>query len=211
MIPEERLSTVPIVAQLTLPNPQPEDLVSREWGGVALGNATQGLLVKVWTCTVNKSGDPLVPDQVLVEAEDVSSVVIFTDFNILTVSLAFDQNAQPTIAYMSGSTAKLYWYDSLIEDFKISTFEQLHGTPGSEYPKCTLDDHRAFELNTSDIIICYMRDGNLYFIAQRDRYQDEYLLYADLNGVVPAPRVDWVRMNEQLRLEIRIRGNFSGG
>lgn len=211
MIPEERLSTELIFAALIVPNPQPSELVSRESGGIALSDPTWGLEYQVWTMTVVPSGDPFIPDEVLIEAPNTPSTLLFSDLNIESASLAFDQNARPTVAYVAAGIAKLFWYDSLIEQFVTNTFEELIGEPGSTSPRCTLDDHRTQALRVSDIIVVYIRDGNLYFIAQRDRFELEYLLYPDINLAIINPSVGYVAMNQQLRLQIQIRGNFYGG
>lgn len=206
MIPEQRLSTELIFNQLTLPTKQPSASVAREWGGVALSNATQGLLVKVWTATIGPGNS-----SVYIEAPDVPISLLFTDVNITEISLAFDQNAHPTVAYVSAGVAKLYWYDTVVQDFVKSTLQSLVGFAGASSPRCTLDDHRQLQLGTSDIIVVFVQDGNLYFAAQRDRYGVRYLLYPDINLAIVNPSVEYVCMNESLRLQIKIRGNFYDG
>lgn len=198
MIPQNVLSTTTIYGQLLLEDPQPHRNVSREWGGVALQDPSQGTMVKVWTCTV-------IGDNIVVYADDVPETVLFTAPGTTEASLAFDQNMRPFVAFVQAGQAKYYWYDSLIEDTVITNLPT-----GSTSPRATLDDHRQLELNTSDIIMVYIRDGNLYFRMQRDRYLVERLLYPDINLVLIAPRIRYVAMNRVHRLQILIEGVFHG-
>lgn len=206
MIPENRLSTTTIYNTLMMPDPQPSDLVSRQMGGVALNDPTQGLWVKPWTCDTVPSEDPMVPDLIRIFADDVSPTTVLTDFTVTQVSLAFDQNMRPTIAFVASGIPKLYWYDSLIEQPVITELDVTITTP-----RVTLDDHRELQVNTSDIILTYIRDGNLYFRMQRDRFLIERLLKADLNLEIANPSIVYVAMNNAYRLQWLIRGNFYGG
>ena len=205
MIPQQRLSTVTFYDNIMLADPQPSNVISREWGGTALNDGSDGLEVKIWTCTVIPSGIPLVPDEIVVYADDVLPTVVFTALDVSEISLAFDQNMRPFVAYVSQGNAKFYWYDSLIEGTRITDLPI-----GSSSPRCTLDDHRATQLSTSDIILAYIQNGNLYFRAQRDRYEVQYLLYADINLDIISPTIHYVKMNLINRLQFSIRGNFGG-
>jgi hypothetical protein len=198
MIPEERLSTTLVYSALVVPNPQPEFLVSRQLGGVGIQDPSQGLQVKIWTCALEG-------DNVVLYADDVAPVTIFTRADISQLSLAFDQNMRPFIAFVEAGVAKFYWYDSLIEDFRFSDLPA-----GSTFPRATLDDHRENQLDTSDIILAYIDDGNLYFRAQRDRFQTQYLLYADINLDLIAPQLVSIGMDLNWRLQFHLRGSFYG-
>lgn len=206
VIPEQRLSTEIIFSSTMVENPQPTPLLSRERGGVALQDPSQGLQVRVWECTTISSGDLAIPDQVIVYAEGIEPVVLFSALEVTEVSLAFDQNMRPFVAFVSVGAAKYYWYDSAIEDARISDLPA-----GSSSPRATLDDHRLLQSGTSDIIMVYIRDGNLYFRAERDRYTVEYLLRADINLEIISPTVHYIAMNHVNRLQISVRGNFYGG
>lgn len=203
MIPEERLSTTPVYATPEVNPPQDGALISFQLGGTALNNPNDGLEVKVWTCLVIP-GDP--NDSITVEAADVPPVVVTTAPEITQVSLAFDQNMQPAIAYVSVGNAYLYWYDTAVGDYVVTNFG-----PTFRSPRVTLDDHRDLELSTSDIILGYIRDGNLYYRQQRDRYLIERILYPDINTVIVNPYLNYICMNDEGRLQFEIRGYFFGG
>lgn len=196
MIPQHVLSTIPILGAFEVPDPQPTLITSLQLGGIALNNPLQGLRVQVWTCTV--SGN-----DVVVFAPLAAPTIIFSRPNISEVSLAFDQNMQPFVAFVEAGVAKFYWFDSLLEDF---TFTDL--PLGSTSPRCTLDDSRDTQLGTSDIVLSYIRDGNLMMREQRDRYLIEYVLYADLNLDLINPRIHAIGMTDVLRVKFDLRGNF---
>ncbi len=204
MIPEDRLSTSVLYDQLVITvDPQPSLLQSREWGGVALNDGTQGLYVQIWELNVVTSDIPAVLDQVWISAPSVAPILIFSALDITEASLAFDQNMHIFVAFVSAGQAKYYWYDTVTESQITSNLPV-----GSTTPRATLDDHRRAMVATSDIILAYIRDGSLYFRAQIDRYLIEYLLYADINLVIPSPQIHSVSMNQGLRLQFSIRGPF---
>lgn len=171
MIPNNSLSSLPIVAPYLEKYSDPKaPLVDYEMGGVALSDPSQGLRVKVWTAYVEDNN-------VLIKADDIDPVVLFSASNITEISLAFDQNMHPAIAYMHGGASFLWWHDATIPG---NTTIAL-GTE-TKFPKITLDDKRPEAIPQSDIILAYIKNNNLYFRAQRDRFLDEYLLKEDVNG-----------------------------
>ena len=96
MIPQQVLSSIAFPAPLILPNPEPAPLISRELGGIAISDGSQGLDNKVWTCTVIKRDAPLL-DSIQVGASDVDPVTFVNAASVTQVSLAFDQNMRPVI------------------------------------------------------------------------------------------------------------------
>lgn len=205
MIPDNKLSSELIYSPTALPvAKEPSLLESNEFGGVNLNDPSEGLQVKVWNAFVEKGEDS--NDSVWVQAPDVSPVWLLSGVDISEISLAFDQNMRPFVAFVESGRAKFYWYDSLLEQPVITTMDE-----GVITPRATLDDHRQMQLGTSDIALIYIRDMNLYYRRQRDRYQNEILLKADLNTSIPDPRVEHVAMDMRWRLQIKLRGNFYGG
>jgi hypothetical protein len=146
--------------------------VDYERGGVALRDASQGLDVKDWKLR-------FVSPEVRISADGVAETVLFSEAGITEVSLAFDQNMNPVVAYVQTGTAKIRWYDSLAEAQVISTLPA-----GSVSPRLSLDDKRALQSGTSDVILAYVRDDALYFRAQRDRFEVEYLLKEAVGGLL---------------------------
>jgi hypothetical protein len=140
-------------------------------GGVALNDPSQGLRVREWTLYLEG-------ENVTVSAEDVTPVVLFTGANITELSLAFDQNMNPVVAYVQAEQAKLYWFDPTIPGYTATVIDE------AITPRVALDDKRELFEPSSDVILGYIKNGNLYFRAQRDRYLIEYLLKSDVNATL---------------------------
>ena len=193
MIPENRLSSTPVLGPLvnsTVPN---NLLVSSEYGGVALYDASQGLQVKPWTLRYDRN-----TQDVLLSAEGVPTTVLFNRPDITQVSLAFDRNMFPFVAFVQEGQAKLYFYDDLIHDFVFWETELGSAT----YPRCTHDDKRQLQSAKADIILAYIKDGTIKYRQQRDRYLIERDLPQGVGGpTVSADILYHVGMNSHYRLQ----------
>lgn len=190
MIPAGGLSSQPMVAPLvervgsTL-----EPLIDFEMGGRALNDPSAGLRVKLWRARVEGNLVYLGP-------VDETEQVMFVRPDITEVSLAFDQNMRPTIAYVQDGQARLWWYDSAAAGMVFTPY------PGISNPRLTLDDKRPGQASNSDVIMAYIRAGGLYYRQQRDRYQTEYQLAASL----PCGGLASVCMNTGGRLQFAFGG-----
>lgn len=185
MIPEQRLSTVAVPSEFL--SPDDEDLptwVAKELGGIGLNNPSQGLQVQTWTLRF-VSGD------IRISAPNTPEVTLFSAVGITELDLAFDQNMRPVVSYVQSGQAKFRWYDSLVESQVITDLPA-----GTITPRVTLDDKRFFSYGSSDVILAYVLNGNLYFRAQRDRFGVEYLLKENVGG-----RLIRIGMNNNNRLQ----------
>ncbi len=81
------------------------------------------------------------------------------------MSLAFDQNMRPFVAFVQAGVAKHWWYNSAIQDREITELPV-----GSISPRCCIDDKREYRHGTSDIVLCYVLDGALWHALERERY-----------------------------------------
>jgi hypothetical protein len=147
------------------------DLTDFELGGVALNDASQGSEVQAWALTY-ADPDIIVTPETIGDPSTVIQVAGCTE-----ISLAFDQNMQPLIAYVVGGQAKFYWFDSLLEDFTTSDLEA-----NALSPRCGLDDKRFLQTGTSDVILAYILDTKLVYRQQRDRYGIVRELYGGLDN-----------------------------
>jgi hypothetical protein len=97
------------------------------------------------------------------------------------IGMSIDQNARVFLTYADGTgNAFYYWFDSTIPGYRLSSI------PGPVFrPFTALDDNRIPDINSSDILLCYVRSGVLYMRQQRDRFGIEYTL-----GNVPSSGVD---------------------
>jgi hypothetical protein len=173
MLPQQTLSTAPTPSGFLPPrNARKELLLDYEQGGAAIQDASQGLQVKTWRGEV-------IGNDVVLSAENVAPTVVFTQGGITEMQFTFDQNMQPFVAYMLNDTdARFRWFDATVPGFVVTSLPS-----GSYSPRCALDDKRNAAgtiLGASDIILTYLRGGTLYFRAQRDRYETEYLLKTGL-------------------------------
>jgi len=191
LIPEQRLSTTPVPANF-LDGGRGTLLVDYEYGGTDLQVPGDGLLVKIWRLRYDSNSGDMV-----ISAEGSPTTVLFNRPDITEVSLAFDQNMNPFVAFVQAGQAKFWWYDPLLPGMTFN--ESLLGSAIT--PRCSLDDKRSTQFANSDIILSYVRAGNLYYRQQRDRYLTERLLKTGLPGGL----VD-VGMNAALRYQWTIEG-----
>lgn len=188
MIPLNQLSTVfinsPYVEKV---NNYRVPLVDYELGGIALNDSSKGLKVKVWTLYLDDNN-------VMIKADGVVPTVLFTRPGIRELSLAFDQNMRPFVAFVQHTETWFWWYDTFDNTVK---FTQLVGAIS---PRCTLDDKRLIAQNTSDIILGYVKANNLYMRYQRDRYTIEYLLKTNVAATLVT-----IGMARNNRIRFRMR------
>jgi hypothetical protein len=192
VIPLQRLSSTPVPAEFLEPDDieTPSSLVDYELGGVALNDPSQGLKVRNWRLR-------LVGNDVRINADGVPEETLFTRSGITELSLTFDQNMRPYVAFVQNGQAILRWYDTLAQQ---QIFLDLD--PATVTPRVCLDDKRPLQVGGSDVILAYVRDDNLYFRAQRDRFEIEYLLQTAVGG-----KLIRVGMNQKLRLQFLLEEN----
>lgn len=107
---------------------------------------------------------PEVPEE-LFEITDIQE-----DAPITELDFTFDQNMNPCIVYVSDGISKMYWYSPVEEEQVTTVWEGIYS------PRISLDDKRKSRIPYSDIIFAYMRDNNLYYRLQRERYITEHLI-----------------------------------
>lgn len=153
-----------------------DPMVDYEQGGVDLLNASQGLQVRLWLCFYENNW-------IKIQSDNITHDLIYAE-NVKHLSLAFDFNMHPTVAYtievnegaVKYQEAYLYWYDT-------AQAKQITTKYGRDYktPQLSLDDHRLIQSSNADIIFAYIKDNNLYYRQQRDRFLIEYLLHENLD------------------------------
>ena len=189
--PENRLSTSLVASPYTYPYTltPPNARTAYSLGGVGLGNAGQGLSFQLWTAVAK-------PTYVELKAPNqVEPIVVLSQPDITELTLAFDQNMNITLAYVQYGQAKLYWFDTFISSYTIT----LVGD-GAISPRVTLDDKRELRTASSDVILAYVRNDNLYFRMQRERYLSERLLKLNVAG-----RLVQMGANTKNRLQWKIK------
>lgn len=184
-----RLSSVPVVGNYTgASSLDSDDFVDYEDGGVGIQDPSRGMLYQVWTARVVGDGSSIV-----LSAPNTPEFVLVEGVGITHVSLAFDSNMQPIVAFVESGLPRLYWYDSQSGQVEITDF------PGIEHPRLSLDDKRRTQIAVRDVIFAYMRSGGLYYRQQRDRFLVERLLKSGVPGVLKK-----IGMTDALRLQFQI-------
>lgn len=203
MMPGNALSPIPIPAGFIYPDNIPVyNTTDYQLGGIGIADASQGLQVQPWFLEL--SGTPT-NNNVVISATNTQPTILFSAPDITEISLSFDQNMRPAVAYVSQGNPKFWWYDTTIPGYTI-----INLTDGITNPRCTLDDKRLREINLglSDIILAYINNGNLCFRQERDRFTVEYVLYANLDTIISNPSLNKIGMNILERLQFQIFGNL---
>lgn len=173
MIPDGVLATVDHSAPFLPPrDAYPQALVDFELGGVGISDASQGLMKKGWRCQ-------WVDGDFVLDAAGVSPTVVYSRDNVQELSFTFDQNMKPFLTWVDDAGAFYRWYDATVPGYQVIALPS-----GVVSPKCSLDDKRFLQGSISDILLTYVRAGSLYYLQQRDRFDTEYLLKADVSGYI---------------------------
>jgi hypothetical protein len=175
MIPEQRLSTQNLPSPFVFPIPRDNQFEDFELAGVGLNDPSQGRQVQLWRLVYDED-----TGEFILSAPNYPPTVQFVRADVSYVSLSFDNNMNPFISFTESGISKFWWFDPLVSQqvFDNTTI----ATAVSPY--ATVDDLRPIENSQSDIILAYIRAGNLYFRAQRDRYTIEYFLRSGVTGQV---------------------------
>lgn len=173
MIPDYRLSTTSIRSSIIGARGRgTATLMDYEDGGIAISDPSQGLRVQVWR-------GQLVGQNVVIVAEStLEEMVVYNGSRVTEFSFTFDQNMRPVVTVIDVNRIKLRFYDSFIADYTTEDFGNTWSNP-----RVFLDDKRQPMLAVSDVILAYIRAGNLYMRLQRDRYGVEYFLRDNASGL----------------------------
>ena len=189
-LPNDTLSSTPIQGFYLYPdNQETENLLDYEHGGIAIGDASSGSQFQVWTLTY-------VDPNVILTPENAGPTTVLSIAGLKEASLSFDQNMNPTIAYVTSTDAAELWWFSTVDQ----TYLQTPLPAGSITPRVCLDDKRDLQSTASDILLAYVRDDKLYYRYQRERYDNEYWL-ADLDA---GQKLVKIGMSQQNRIQFWI-------
>jgi len=164
MLPDDTLIELEEIA--FLPPRNKPTRVSESWalGGIALSDTSEPFGYEWRGYVQNKA--------IRVARKNTAPITLLSVTGEVTeVSLAFDQNMRPTIAYVEDDISKLYWYDTSQASMAITEYADTRN------PRVALDDKRKFSIANSDIIFAYVKNGSLLcYRLQRERYSIEYTL-----------------------------------
>lgn len=198
MLPDATLSSQSLPPSFVAPDllGRPTLTTDLETGGIALNDPSQGLMVQTWRAWLVGSSVRCAPDSVA-EAGG-SGVELLNISGITELSLAFDQNMRPAIAYVTGGQSYLWWFDTQAGS------QATLSLPGCASPFITMDDKREMSLATSDILLFYIKASALYYRQQRDRFTIERHL-ADLPPTMN--RIVRAGMGSNFRLQVEVANN----
>jgi hypothetical protein len=160
---------------------------------VAIQDPSQGLGVKLWKARAEE-------ENVLLSAPGTPEFIWYTHADpIKELSLSFDQNGRPCIAFVDDvGEVLLRWFDPVPN--AVVNFDL--GALGGITPQVTLDDNRAFNGANSDVILGYVRAGIIRYRQQRDRFTDEITPTIGVDGPsAAATGLRHISMNSKFRLE----------
>lgn len=174
MIPGDRRSTVDAPAPFLVPE-RSSPLIDYEYGGVAINDSSQGLMVKVWTARYDARAAAL-----YLSAPGVDEFLLFGRPGVTEIGLAFDQNMNPFVCFVQNKEPWVWWYDPVAQE---QVFTQSLMPTDAVNPRCTLDDGRSFNVSNSDIILAYVRDGAIRHRKQRERFATERTFAGSAKGL----------------------------
>lgn len=170
MLPEGSMSSSAVVADYLSPddlNRLTNTLIDKELGGKGITDISEGMQYQVWTLEYDvPTGNFRLYDESL-----LTDVVLLTVVDVTEVSLTFDQNMQPAIAYVEAGTTKFRYYDAVTKTYVTITI------PNAKNPLLTLDEKRDEFKGISDILIFYIRGGAICHRVQRERFEIEHTDY----------------------------------
>lgn len=155
-------------------------IVDYEDGGVAIQDASQGLLYQRWRALLLNPGE--VGSYVQLDAQSVAPFVLVALPGLTEISFTFDQLMRPVLAYVQAGVAYLRWYDSVAAAYVTDTIGA-----GITTPRVAMDDKRFIAsggFQDNDVILAYVKTGSLYYRQQRDRYTIERLLKTDVKPLI---------------------------
>lgn len=169
MIPYMVLSTINDTASFIGGRAFPvQKHIDYELGGIGIKDSSKGSEYQVWRARMENQ-------YVYLSAPNTPEFILLDLPNVTEISFTFDQLMSPTFAYVQAGVAKLYWFDSSINDYKTTVF-------GADVitPRVTLDDKREMQTGASDVLLFYQREQKLMMRMQRERFEFEHHL---ANGV----------------------------
>lgn len=197
-MPDNRLSTTPVIANYLIPEGvRPHPINSKERGPIAIEDTTEGLLYQNW----DMIWDPNTGD-FTVTPEDVGTPSIVANAAGVTYSsFTFDQAGRVSLTYVNNVSSYLIWYDTAVAQTVLTDLGADVRTPN-----IYLDDKRQTQNVVNDMLLIYTKEKPaagpyaLYMKRQRDRFLTEY----ELQDNLPAWYINAIGMNTGQRVQIRL-------
>lgn len=173
MIPTNSLSSVTITSNLIGSKKKRFNIIEDyESGDIALNTVSNGLMFQEWKMWIeNNSNILLKPDN------QELPILIYSGADIDYITFTFDKNMNLIYLYRESGVWKFNWFDTSTNNKTITEYS-------NEYSDFQLifDDKRSEVSNSDDVLLFYVKNKNLYYRQQRDRYTIEYLLKENITG-----------------------------
>lgn len=192
MIPNNQISARTVLSPVAFPDNMKEiGLLDMELGGVAIEDASEGLLDYFWIAFETED-----TGQVNLQRQGQEPVPWWNiGVGCKDLALAFNQNMQPVLAWQDSEN--ILWlraYDSFTGSYLVSSFGI------GSCPRLTLDDKRNSMRATSDVIFAYLVGTSLRYRQQRDAFQIERTLVADVSPATILRRIGMGGLQLQFEL-----------
>lgn len=197
MMQDNELSTQPIESKLITPrDPFKQPLIDYDFGPIAIGDPSQGVMNKVWKGYYDGNGIVYTTD-----VGDVWNGLVVS--GVEDLSITFDQNGHPFFAFKAGNSSYFQWFDPISSSYQVVNIGYA-----TYNPRVILDDKRQFNIGDSDVLLFYMKGLALHMRLQRDRFSVDYII-----EVFPAPvNFNNVWYNAASRLEFKFQmGEVTNG
>ena len=192
MFPDSVLSSRTLDGAFEYLETHPGRLYDYEYSGVALNDGTQGLEVQYWVCWANRQGEIRVKPV----TEPGNGTLLITAVGVTRLSFSFDRNMQPAVAYELGGAVYFYWFNSVTGAYTTTVYA------GGRTPRVCHDDRRASAADRSDVVLVYLKEDQLVYRVQRDRYLTEHILRSGLPRTMKLVNLG---MNRRFRVQIEAR------
>lgn len=162
--------------------------VDYERGGFGLNNAEGGLDYQNWQVSWDKKTRDIV-----LTSDNGFRQAMFKVNDLTQLALAFDQSMTPYFAYTEAGLTWLQWrlpsgeYDRML-------------IPAATQPRLTLDDKRPESSLIADVLLFYIRAGNIYHRVQRENFATEHLVVSGVRGT----RLGRLGFTTDLRVQIEL-------
>lgn len=197
---EDRLSSQVVDATYSFPEGELRSGFTHDWEGgpAALTDTSGGMNFQAWQLSYSD------PDITLTPQDVGSPSIVLSAAGCKQISFTFDQNARPSIVYVTATSCYLYWYDTLASNYVTTEF------PGLVSAILSLDDKRYFQSSANDILFWYTKETSptvyeLYHRRQRDRFETEFVMREDAGTPMYVPPYLWkAGMHEGLRGKVTL-------
>lgn len=188
MIPLNTFTAEPIYSPLLDPySDEFTPFSDRHRGGIAISDGSKGRDYQIWEIRYADGVASIYLEESLIPSYSIS--IPEPDM----ISVAFDNNMRPTIAYVISNVGYLYYYDTLTESYSTISISGITSS------RARIDDVSDFYNSTSDVLWIYTLGDTVRWRQQRDRYTVEYIV-----GAAGGKVIKKAGMNQLRRFQIEL-------